>query len=279
MPHSPEPWSPEDFRAVAAVLHARHGEALPTQRVTLVRARLQAKLEARGVPSFSWFHEHILKPRPQGSGMQMLIDVSTINHSAFLREPETLGLIVSRLVEQLARGPARAWCAGCAAGQEPYSLAMLLAERTPAALVPGQLEIRATDLSLEMVRAGASAVYEAKDIAGLAPERLRRFFLRGRGPRRGTYRVVPEIRRLIVWQQLDLRAPEWPVPGDCDAVLCRNVVLYVPEPERLPLLDRLAGFLRPGGWLAIGSGELLPGAPRRLERVAPALYRRRAEAS
>jgi chemotaxis protein methyltransferase CheR len=209
--------------------------------------------------------------------MQMLIDASTINHSAFFREPESLGFVADRLAERLAAGPARAWCAGCAAGQEPYSLAMLLAERAPAALAPGQLELRASDLSLEMVRAGAAAVYTAKDVAAVPPERLRRFFLRGREPRRGTFRVVPELRRLVVWQQLDLRAGEWPVPGEYDAILCRNVVLYVPEPERVPLLDRLAGQLRPGGWLAIGGTELLPATPARLERLAPALYRRRAE--
>jgi chemotaxis protein methyltransferase CheR len=87
-------------------------------------------------------------------------------------------------------------------------------------------------------------------------------------------RVAPEVRRLVRFQQFDLRAPEWPVPAEFDAILCRNVLLYLDEAERVPMLDRMAGRLRDGCWLAVGNCEILPGQPRALRKLAPSLYRK-----
>jgi two-component system chemotaxis response regulator CheB len=273
---APEPWSAEDFRPIADILNARQGHALSAQRLTLIRARLQARLRAKGIPSFTWFHDRVLRTRPEGLGMQLLIDLSTVNHSSFFREPTTLRFAAERLAERLRQSPGepvRAWTAGCAAGQEPYSLAITLAELIPT-LAPGQVEIWATDLSLEMVGAGAAAIYDAKELQGVPPDRLSRFFLRGTGRRLGTIRVAPEIRRLVTFQRFDLRGNEWPIPGQFDAILCRNVTLYLPEAERVPLLDRMAERLSDGGWLVLGGGEILPGSPTRLEKVAPSIYRK-----
>jgi chemotaxis protein methyltransferase CheR len=276
---APEPWSDADFQPVAIVLHARpHGGVLSSQRLALIRSRLQVRLQARGIPSFTWFHNHHLHARQDGAGMQLLIDLSTINHSTFFREPAPLEALAEHLATVVrgrlpAAGPVRVWSAGCAAGQEPYSLAMLLAEGLPG-LTPVALEIRATDIALEVVRSGARAIYEARDLAEVAPERLRRFFLRGRGTRQGTYRIAPEIRRLVTFQHLDLRTPAWPLPDLFDAILCRNVALYFTAAERLVLLDRLAGRLRPGGWLVVGNCEILPERPGLLRKVGPSIFRR-----
>jgi chemotaxis protein methyltransferase CheR len=272
----PEPWSAEDFRSIATLLRAQRGAALPAHRLGLIQARLQARLRARGVPSFTWFHDRMLRARPGGAGMQLLIDLSTINHSSFFREPVPLRFLAERLAERLRADPAgqaRAWSAGCSAGQEPYSLAMAVAELAPAPAAE-RLQVWASDLSSEMIRFAARAIYDARDVADVPADRLRRFFLRGRGPRHGSYRVAPEVRRLVTFQHFDLHVPDWPVPGDFDAILCRNVALYFAEEERLPLLDRLAGRLRAGGWLALGNCEILPGPPRQLEKVAPSLYRK-----
>jgi chemotaxis protein methyltransferase CheR len=279
----PEPWSDADFLPVAAVLRARpHGGALSRQRLGLIRSRLQARLQARGIPSFTWFHDHHLHARSDGAGMQLLIDLSTVNHSAFFREPVQLKALADHLAGLIrarppaaaaAAGPVRIWSAGCAAGQEPYSLAMLLAESLPG-VSPAAIEIRATDIALEIVRSAARAIYVARDLAEVSPERLRRFFLRGRGTRQGSYRIVPEIRRLVTFQHLDLRSPTWPLPEAFEAILCRNVAIYFGAAERLVLLDRLAALLRPGGWLVVGSCELLPERPGVLQKVSASIFRR-----
>ena len=125
----------------------------------MLQARL-ARLQ-RGVPSFTWFHDRELKDRPDGPGMQLLIDLSTVNHTSFFREAARLRFLAERLAKRLRRGrpgPVRVWSAGCSAGQEPYSLAMDLTELV-SGLGSEHLELWASDLSLEMIRHAARAIY------------------------------------------------------------------------------------------------------------------------
>lgn len=152
-------------------------------------------------------------------------------------------------------------------------MAMVLAEAY-SNLTPQKVEIHATDLSMEVVKTAARAIYNQREVAGVSPQRLRRFFLRGRGPRDGSFRVVPEIRDLVKFRHLDLRTTVWPMPNDFHAILCRNVSIYFAEEERVQLLNRLAQFLRPGGWLVMGSGEILPAVPTSLRKHAPSIFRR-----
>lgn len=274
------PWSDSDFQPVAALIRARRqaGGMLSPQRLGLIRAKLQARLVARGVPSFAWFHEHELVPRPDGPGMQLLIDLTTVNHSTFFREPVTLRAVAEHVAGLIAArpplaGPVRVWSAGCSAGQEAYSLAILVAESVPS-LARERLEILGSDLALGVVRAAARAIYEDRELADVPDERLRRSFLRGHGPREGTYRVAPEIRALASFLQFDLRRPDWPVPAEFDVILCRNVAIYFEEGERPALLDRLASRLRDGGWLVVGNCEILPERPGVLRKIAPSIFRR-----
>lgn len=152
-------------------------------------------------------------------------------------------------------------------------MAMVLAETVPG-LSPQRVEIWASDLSLEVLKAAARAIYNENEVKGVAPARLRRFFLRGRGPRNGSFRVVPEIRDLIKFCHIDLRKPSWPLPTDFHIIFCRNVSIYFAEDERMTLMNRLAQHLRPGGWLAMGNGEILPAVPVSLRKQSPSIYRK-----
>ena len=139
-----------------------------------------------------------------------------------------------------------------------------------------KVDIWASDLSLEMLKVAAGAIYNTRDVQGVSPARLRRFFLLGRGPRDGSFRVVPEIRDLIKFRHLDLRNSIWALPNDYHVIFCRNVSIYFAEEERMVLLERLAQHLRPGGWLVMGNGEILPAVPASLRKHSPSLYQREA---
>ena len=137
-----------------------------------------------------------------------------------------------------------------------------------------KVEIWASDLSLEMLKVAASAIYGTRDVQGVSPVRLRRFFLLGRGPREGSFRIVPEIRDLVKFRHLDLRNSIWALPNDFHIIFCRNVSIYFAEEERMILLDRLSHHIRPGGWLVMGNGEILPSVPASLRKHSPSLYQR-----
>ncbi len=242
----------------------------------LLQARLRSRLQSKGLTSFTQFSERVLKPDPTGPGMQLLIDLSTVNHTAFFREPAHFTMMsehVLGLIKEGVIGPIKIWSAGCSTGQEPYSMAMVLAEHVPG-LSPQRIEIWASDLSLEVLKSAARAIYNESEVKGVAPTRLRRFFLRGRGPRDGSYRIVPEIRDLIKFCHIDLRKPSWPLPNDFHIIFCRNVSIYFAEDERMVLMNRLAQHLRPGGCLAMGNGEILPAVPASLRKQSPSIYRK-----
>ena len=271
-----EPWSADDFAPIMAFLRSKIGITLEPHRMGLLQARLRSRLQARGFRSYTQFYEKVLKVDPSGPGTQLLIDLSTVNHTAFFREPNHFSFLTEQFAGILKNGTGgvlKIWSAGCSTGQEPYSMAMALAESV-SNLSPQKLEIQATDLSMEVVKVAARAIYHDREVAGVSPARLRRYFLRGRGPRAGSYRVVPEIRDVVKFRHLDLRNPVWPLPNDFHAILCRNVSIYFAEDERLELLNRLAQYLRPGGWLVMGSGEILPGVPKSLRKHSPAIFRK-----
>jgi chemotaxis protein methyltransferase CheR len=276
LPGPPEPWSEQDFAPIVLFLRTQIGITLEPHRMGLLQARLRSRLQAKGFTSFTQFSERVLKPDPTGPGMQLLIDLSTVNHTAFFREPAHFTFAaeqVAALLKESAASPVRIWSAGCSTGQEPYSMAMVLAEMIPN-LPPHRIEMWASDLSKEVLDTAANAIYNENEVKGVAPARLRRFFLRGRGPRAGSYRIVPEIRDLIKFAHLDLRKTNWPMASDFFVIFCRNVSIYFAEDERMSLLNRLAQHLRPGGWLAMGNGEILPGVPASLRKHSPSIYRK-----
>ena len=272
----PEPWSEKDFAPITSFLRHQVGITLEAHRMGLLQARLRSRLQVKGIGSFTQFHEQVLKSDPTGWGAQLLIDLSTVNHTSFFREPAHFTFMSERITAWLKESPGmtvRIWSAGCSSGQEPYSMAMVLAESI-ASFSSQKFEIWASDLSLEMLKLAAGAVYTTRDVQGIAPPRLKRFFMLGKGPRAGSFRVVPEVRDLVKFRHLDLRNPVWTVPNDFPIIFCRNVSIYFAEEERLTLLDRLAQHLRPGGWLAMGNGEILPDVPPTLRKHSPSLFQK-----
>jgi chemotaxis protein methyltransferase CheR len=271
----PEPWSEPDFAPIVTFLRTNIGITLEPHRMGLLQARLRSRLQAQGFVSFTQFYERVLKVDPTGPGMQLLIDLSTVNHTAFFREPAHFTYMAETVAGILREGtfPVRLWSAGCSTGQEPFSMAMVLAESIPN-LSPQRVEIWASDLSKSVLDAATRAIYNENEVKPVSPARLRRFFLRGRGPRSGSFRVVPEIRDLVRFKHIDLRTPSWPMPTDFHIIFCRNVSIYFAEEERMTLLNRLAQHLRVGGWLAIGNGEIVPGVPASLRKQSPSIYRK-----
>jgi chemotaxis protein methyltransferase CheR len=272
----PDSWSEKDFGCVVGFLRNHIGITLEPHRMGLLQARLRSRLQARGLVSFTQFFEQALRPDPAGWGTQLLVDLSTVNHTSFFREPIHFTFLIERVSAWLREHPTtpvRLWSAGCSSGQEPYSMAMALAEALPPHAL-SRMDIWGSDLSLEMLKVAAGAIYTARDVQGVSQARLRRFFLLGRGPREGSFRIVPEIRDLVKFRHIDLRTAPWSVPADFHMVFCRNVSIYFSDEDRQVLLHRLGQHIRPGGWLVMGNGEILPSVPPMFRKHSPSIFQK-----
>lgn len=253
------------------------GRGLPdldTYKERCLRRRLAVRMRACGVDTLEEYAAVV--DRTPGE-LDRLLEAITINVTGFFRNPE----VWTRLLELLgADAPSRlgqrtAWSAGCASGEEAWTLAMLLAESVPlqAMGLARRWSVDATDLdepSLTTARAGRYRLAAARE----APARVLARWTRQEQDR---IEVGPELRRWVRFIRHDMSRD--PAPGsDYDVVACRNVLIYFTRELQERLFATYAAALRPGGYLVLGKVETLSGqALQRFETVdgRNRIYRRR----
>lgn len=243
-----------DFSTVRHLIAEYAGIKLSAHKRNMVYNRLLRRLRACRVSGFA---EYLQLVQAEGSvEREAFVNALTTNLTAFFREPHHFELLATRAQERAAaRGaPLRVWSNACSTGEEAWSIAMVLREAGCAG------DVLATDIDTEVLQTAHAGIYRAERVATLAPERLRRHFLRGTGANDGLVSVRPELRALVRFAQVNLQSPAWQVQERFDVVFCRNVVIYFDREFQKQLLARLAGMLVPGGMLVVGHSESFPAA-------------------
>lgn len=174
-------------------------------------------------------------------------DHLTINVSEFFRNPAQWKVLQDEIIPELLkdRGRLKTWSAGCSTGEEPYTLAITLQEKAPSRFD----SILATDLDQKALEKAQQGVYGSRSVAGLTPMQLQKYFVQ----QGDNYLIKEDVKRNVVFRQHDLLKD--PFPGNCDLILCRNVVIYFTEEAKNHLYTRFQQALRKGGVLFIGSTE------------------------
>jgi two-component system CheB/CheR fusion protein len=179
-----------------------------------------------------------------------------IGVTEFFREPEAFAWLAEHVLPELFRSPEReefrAWCAGCATGEEAYSLAILLDEVARAAGYRGRITVFATDANPVALQTATLGRYEDAKLQGIGPERLARYFI---SEREGQRRVTPALRAHVVFAPHDLLAD--PPFTRLDLILCRNLLIYLQPEAQERLIVRLHQALHSGGVLFLGASESL----------------------
>jgi len=217
-----------------------------------MQRRLRTFLLRSGQPDWPSFFGVMRHDKAQ---LEKLKDYLTINVSSFFRDTAKYEQLQQHVLPELLKGRTtlRVWSAGCARGQEPYTLAMVLAELTSPFR---RHSILASDLdgtSLDMARAGGP--YTAEDVAAVPPHLLDRYF---RTEKDG-YRVTEPLRKKVTFRQHNLLTDAFET--DLDLIICRNVVIYFTADVKEKLYKRFHDALRPGGVLFVGGTEIIPQAP------------------
>ena len=236
---------------LTSLLEAHTGQQLSANRAWRLDTALKPLLKTRNLPTLDALVDLLLDGDDHLLAGEV-VDALLNNETSFFRDAAVFDLVAQAVAAAEARGRrARLWCAGCATGQEPLSLAMLFAERGGA--MP---EIVATDVSdgaLVRARAGRYTQFEAQ--RGLPIRRLMQWFDGGPG---GDWIARPELVRHIHYRRASLVTDPAPA-GRFDVVLCRNVLLYLSPRVKPAVFARLAGALRPDGLFAMGAGETVIG--------------------
>ncbi|WP_335303192.1 CheR family methyltransferase [Sphingomonas adhaesiva] len=243
--------------ALAALLEERTGQRIAENRSWRIDAALRPLLAARSLDRVTQLAALV---RTGGDPLlaDQVVDLLLNQETSFFRD---VGVIeataeLARAAEAANGAPARIWCAACATGQEPLSLAMLFAE--DGAPLPS---ILATDVSAAAIGRARRGAYNQFEIQrGLPIRRMLRWFT---SPDEQQWVASPKLMETISFRRHNLVADPAPV-GGFDLILCRNVLFYLVPALREQVLDRLAGALAPGGLLLLGAGETVIGLSDRL---------------
>lgn len=265
--------SPGDFETIRGMARAAFGLDLKPGKEALVAARLGKRAREIGVNGIRAYLERM---RADQTGMELvaLIDALTTNYTSFQREPQHFDLLRERVLAPAAKERRRAaiWSAGCATGEEPYTILIHAAEVLGEAGLE-LLQLVASDISTRALEAARAGIYPQDRVAPLPEAWRRKYLQRGSGTQAGMVRVKDEYRRRVEFKRINLMESQDRLPL-FQVIFCRNVMIYFDKPTQEQLVNRFRERLEPGGWLLIGHSEGLMGLRHGLDYVMPAVYRR-----
>ncbi|MBT9777823.1 methyltransferase domain-containing protein [Clostridium sp. MCC353] len=264
--------SDREFEYIVHYVKEIYGIALEKKRV-LIECRLNRELDKCGADSFSAYFRMVERDKSGKMGEEMIHRLTT-HYTYFLREPQHFDFIRDKILPEVEKnGPRECyyiWCAGCATGEECYTLAMVLKdyESSGGRLPPYQ--IVATDISEKVLEQARKGCYPVKEMKGF-PVSWQKKYCTVLGD--GTFRLDGSLREKIQFRNQNLQEAPHPV-RKYDLVLCRNVMIYFDADVRQKIVRSLEDSLRKGGYLLVGHSELLSRGNTTLECAGPAVYKK-----
>ena len=259
---------PEGFTALTRAISVTAGLALEGYKEKCLRRRIAVRMRACGLHTYADYQRRLTEDPEE---YEKLKDALTINVTRFYRNPETWSRLARDLLPELWRareGAVRVWSAGCSSGEEPYTIAMLLAEEAERSARRTWLErarIRATDIDAICLERARVARYPEAAFLETPAALVQKYTAAVVGA--GDREVLPAIRRLVEVRRADLFLDPPPSPP-FDLISCRNVIIYFDRDGQEKLFGRFVDALAPQGLLLLGKVETLFGAAReRLELV------------
>ncbi len=241
----------EELATVFSILRSQSGIDFSKYKVTTVSRRIQRRMAVHQVGNLREYLS-ILR-RDDGEG-QTLCRELLINVTRFFRDKKCFADLEREVIEPIIKhsepnAEIRVWCAGCATGEEAYSVAMLLQETIERLNLPRSFRVFATDVDQEVISIGAQATYDEYILEDLGQKRVQRFFtVNG-----GKFQIIPEIRRRVVFAPHDItRDPPF---SNMDLVVCRNMLIYLKSDVQAQVLSQLYYSVTPKGYLFLGSSE------------------------
>ena len=255
--------SAETFDKIGELLQARSGFRLQGYKDQCVKRRIHIRVRATQSTSPEAYYALLTTSQAE---QDHLLRVLTIHVSHFFRNPSTFEKLSGEILPKLLheRRTVRLMSIGCAGGEEPYSLAIILRERFAEAIEAGRISIHGSDVDAATLDGARNALYYPDRLTELAPELQSRWFT----PEGTRFRLKPEACSLVEFGHRDLNALQ-PLE-ECDLILCRNVLIYFERERQEAILNGFADALKSGGILVLGKSESLFGTARaRFRTVCP----------
>jgi len=258
-----------EFDAIRAWIRGAAGISLSDQKKALVAGRLACRLRHYGLDSYGRYFE-LLQGGTRPDELQIAVDLLTTNETHFFREPKHFDFLRERILPARPAGRTfRVWSAASSSGEEPYSIAMTLAE----SLGDAPWEVVASDLSSRVLARAQTGHYAMARAKTIPRSYLSKYCLKGVGAQEGTFLVDPRLRSRVQFLQLNL-VGALPQLREFDVIFLRNVMIYFDAPTKREVVARLLPHLARRGHIIVGHSESLNGLSDALQSVQPSIYRK-----
>lgn len=265
----------DELQRISVFMKQRYGIELGQKKV-IVNGRLQNYVKKNGWKNY---HEFMDAVEHDKTGMQekILVNFLTTNHTYFMREFEHFDYFRSVVLPWLHKKEERTkdlhiWCGAASTGEEPYMIAMVLADFFGLERDQWDKKILATDISTKALNQAMLGVYSEEQLKNLPEQWKRHFFKSVAGG--SQYQVTDELKKEVLFRQLNLMDP-LPFKKPLHTVFLRNVMIYFDENTKRDLVQRVYDAMAPGGYLFIGTTETIDRSSTPFQIIQPSIFRKK----
>lgn len=261
-----------EFRCWADLLRKRAGISLPPGRKAFLASVIAPRVQQLGLPGYDDYYAYVLADRAGMLEWCTLVGQLTVQETRFFRDPQALRLIAQEclpaMAERVAAGESvHVWSVGCASGEEPFTLAMLIDRYLQDTGLRPHFGVVGSDISLQALAHARRGCYGERRLAGV-PAGYRTYYCQQQLA--GGFQVANHLRRRVCFVRANvLDAANAPLSA-MDLIYCQNVLLYFDRARRAAIVEALAGRLRPGATLVLGAGELIGWQRPEMQRIGGA---------
>lgn len=259
----------QEFSQFQKLIYQLAGINLSPAKKALVGSRLAKRLAHYHLDTYGDYFK-LLTSAHNADELQVTVDLLTTNETYFFREPKHFDFLRGKVLPAHQPGNNfRVWSAACSSGEEPYSIAMVLADH----LGDTPWEVVASDICTRVLDKARCGHYPMERIDGISKEHLSRYCLKGVGAQDNTLLVDKKLRGRVSFMQVNLNQ-SLPNLGMFDLIFLRNVMIYFDQETKRQIVQRMLPLLKPGGHFLVGHSESLNGVVDTLHPLAPSIYRK-----
>lgn len=266
----------KEFTLLQAYIYQHIGISLGDHKIYLVQARLAKRVKQLGLENFGAYYDYLVADT-KGVELEYLSSLISTNVTSFFREQKQWEFFKTHLpsILESSNGRLRIWSAACSSGEEPYSIAMFLAEHLPN-YSQYDIKILATDVSSKVLKMAMAGLYTHKACLSLKETYLRKYFTPIMLGDEAHYRISEELKKKIIFREFNLVTGDYRLFANkaFDIIFCRNVMIYFDKPTQSSLVDRFHSILRKEGYLFIGSSEALTDMKREFKSKSASIYQK-----
>ncbi len=270
-----------DFERISRLLQDQYGVVIPLSKRTQLSVRLHKRLHALEMTSMSDYVERLLDPVDGVDELAHFVDTVTTPRTDFFYEQHQFEYLVQHVIPDLIRTsgvgvqrPLMLWNAGCASGEEPYTLSMVLNEF--AVHYPGigfKYRILATDPSSRELDKAKAAIYEADRVASIPLPIKKQYMLKSRDRAKRIVRIANDVRQSVSFRRLNILDQGFTLREKMDVLFCRHVLKYIDQWKRQQVLQKLCQHVTPGGYIFLDTNDHVETTGLPITLAGSAVYR------